>query len=152
MDGFTKAILRGAALPTGVAGLVAVGVAAFAGGVPAAVGAALGTAVVLAFFLAGQFVLASVLRNNPAMGMSVAMMLYLVKIGVLLVLLLLLQGSTAFDTKAFAFTILVCTLVWTAAEVWVLAKTQVLVVEPDNVPDGVRRFADENAAYEARKR
>jgi ATP synthase protein I len=101
------------------------------------------------FVLAGQFVLARVLRSNPAMGLSVAMVLYLLKIGVLLIMLLLLQGATAFDTKAFAFTILVCTLVWTAAEVWVLATSKVLVVEPDNVPPAVREYADEAKKYES---
>lgn len=145
MDDFNRSILRGAALPTLIAGLGAMVIAWFVGGMPAVVGAALGTAIVLGFFLAGQFVLASVLRNNPAMGTSVAMLLYLLKIGVLLVLLLLLQGVTAFDTRVFAFTILICTLVWTAAEAWVLAKSKVLVVTPDDVPEGVQQFAKDTS-------
>lgn len=145
MDTFTRAILRGAALPTLIAGLIAAGVGAAVGGSAAAIGALLGVAVVIVFFMAGQLVLASVLRTNPSMGMSVAMVLYLLKIGVLLALLLLLQGVTAFDTKAFAFTILVCTLVWTAAEVWVFGKSKVLVVEPDNVPEAVKEFAEMDA-------
>jgi ATP synthase protein I len=144
MDEFTRAIVRGAALPTAVAGVLATAVAGIVGGAPAAVGAGLGTTVVIVFFMAGQLVLASVLRSNPAMGMSVAMVLYLLKIGVLLALLLLLQGVTAFDTKAFAFTILVCTLVWTAAEVWVFSRSHVLVMDADPVPPAVQRYAQEN--------
>ena len=145
MDEFNQSILRGAALPTLIAGLGATIVAWFVGGVPAVVGAALGTTIVLGFFLAGQFVLASVLRNNPAMATSMAMLLYLLKIGFLLVLLLLLHGVTAFDTRVFAFTILVCTLVWTAAEAWVLAKSKVLLVTPDDVPAGVQEFAKDTS-------
>lgn len=151
MDGFTRAIVRGAALPTAAAGVLAAVVAGAVIGTAGAVGALLGALVVVVFFMAGQLVLASVLRSNPAMGMSVAMVLYLIKIGVLLALLLLLQGVTIFDTKAFAFTILVCTLVWTAAEVWVFAKSNVLVVEPDKVPEGVQRFADHAADMQSRR-
>jgi ATP synthase protein I len=149
MDGFTRAILRGAALPTAIAGVVAAVVAGVAQGWPGAIGAALGAVVVVVFFMAGQLVLAAVLRSNPAMGMSVAMALYLVKIGVLMALLLLLQGVTAFNTKSFAFTILVCTRVWTAAEVWVFARSKVLVVDPDTVPDAVAQYAAQNSDMEA---
>lgn len=138
MDQFTRTIVRTAALPTAVSGLVlTAGVWAFGGG-PAAVGALLGTVVVVVFFMIGQLVLGSVLRNNPQMGLMVAMTLYIIKIGVLLGLLLLLQGTTAFDTKTFALTILACTLVWTACEVVIFSRTKVLYVEPDNVPPAVR--------------
>lgn len=138
MSAFTRTIVRGAALPTLVVGLVATGIAWAVSGSAAAVGAILGTIVVVAFFMAGQLVLGWVLENNPQLGLTVAMTLYLVKIGVLLALLMLLQGTTAFDTKVFALTILVCTLVWTIAEVWIFSRSKVLVVDPDQVPDAVR--------------
>ncbi len=46
--------------------------------------------------------LGAVLQNNPQNAMMVAMALYLVKIGVLLVLLLVLQDATFFAPKVFA--------------------------------------------------
>ena len=110
MDDFTKMILRGAALPTAIAGAAAAIIAGATLGSPAAVGALLGTVVVVIFFTVGQLILAWVLKHNPMMGMSVAMLLYIVKIGVLLGLLLLLVDVTAFNTKAFAMTVLLCTL------------------------------------------
>jgi ATP synthase protein I len=141
MDRFTGMILRGAALPTAVAG-VAVGlIALLASGSSALIGALAGTAVVIVFFLIGQFVLASVLRTNPQMAMPVAMALYVAKIGVLLVLLLLLRDTTLFDTKVFALAVLVCTLVWTVAEVVILARSKVLYVDPADVPPAVREAA-----------
>jgi ATP synthase protein I len=59
---------------------------------------------------------------------------YLVKIGVLFGLVIVLQGTTAFNTKVFATTIVACTLAWTVVEVWVFARTKVLYVEPGQRP------------------
>jgi len=131
VDQFTKQIFQKAAIPTGAVGLVMALVFWIAAGAASGVGALLGVAIVLPFFLVGQVLLARVLRSNPQMAMTVAMAIYLVKIGVLAVLLFLLAGATAFDTKAFAATILTCTLVWTAAEVYIFATTKVLYVEPE---------------------
>jgi len=140
MDDFTRLIVRGAALPTAVAGLLVTAFCLIVIDTQAAIGALLATVVVVVFFMVGQLVLGHVLRTNPMMGMSVAMLLYIVKIGVLLGLLIVLQGSTAFNTKAFAATILITTLVWTSAEVWIFSRTKVLYVEPDSVPPAVREM------------
>ncbi|MCH9815589.1 MAG: hypothetical protein K0U64_03925 [Actinomycetia bacterium] len=143
MDNFTKMILRRAALPTAIVGLAIAVVVWLAMGTAAGIGALLGVAVVIPFFTVGQVVLARIMQNNPAMGMTVAMMLYLAKIGVLAILLVILADVSAFDTKVFAVNILVCTLIWTMAEVWTFANTKVLYVDPDNVPDTVQtRRAD----------
>jgi ATP synthase protein I len=91
----------------------------------------LGTVIVLVFFSVGQIVLGAVLKNNPQNAMLVAMALYLVKIGVLLVLLLVLQDATFFAPRVFAAVIVACTLAWTFVEVWVFSRTKVLYVEPE---------------------
>jgi ATP synthase protein I len=130
------AVLTGAAVPAAVVGLVAVVIGGIASGAGGAVGAALGAALVIVFFSVGQLVLGRVLRSNPQMAMTVALTLYLVKIGVLFMLLVLFQGTTAFDTKVFALTILACTLTWTVGEVWVFSRTKVLYVEPGSGPGG----------------
>ncbi len=142
MDQFTRTIVRGAALPTAVVGLLITAGAWLWGGTAGGIGALLGTVVVVVFFMIGQLVLGSVLKNNPQAGLMVAMTLYIIKIGVLLGLLLALQGTTAFNTKTFALTILACTLVWTACEVVIFSRTKVLYVEPDNVPPGVRESSE----------
>ncbi len=138
MDQFTSTIVRGAAVPTALVGLaMTAGIWAFMGSA-AGIGALLGTVIVVIFFMIGQLVLGAVLKHNPQMGLTVAMTLYIFKIGVLLGLLLLLQDTSAFNTKTFAMTILACTLVWTACEVVIFARTKVLYVEPDNVPPAVQ--------------
>ena len=89
------------------------------------------TVLVLVFFSVGQFVLGSVLKSNPQMAMTVALTIYLVKIGVLFVLIIAFADTTAFDTRVFAGTIVAGTLTWTVAEVWVFARTKVLYVDPE---------------------
>ena len=124
-------VLIRAGVVTAVAGVIVVIISALMSGGSAALGAIFGTALVIVFFSAGQFALGSVLRNNPQMALTMALTIYLVKIGVLLVILVLFADTTAFDTKTFALAILVCTLVWTVMEVWIFGTTKVLYVEPN---------------------
>ena len=134
MPSIDSLVLRRAGLVTllvGVVGTVIGGIVAGSEGVIAGV---LGTVIVLVFFSVGQVVLGSVLKNNPPNAMMVAMTLYLVKIGVLLVLLLVLQDATFFAPKVFAAVIVACTLAWTFMEVWIFSRTQVLYVDPAGSP------------------
>ena len=125
-------ILLRAGLGTVAAGVIVVIVAGVFSGSSAAVGAVLGTGLVVAFFSVGQFALGAVLRNNPQMALTMALTIYLVKIGILLVILVLFADTTAFNTKTFALAILICTLVWTVLEVWIFGTTKVLYVEPNS--------------------
>jgi ATP synthase protein I len=131
----SNSIVVKAAIPTVVIGVVAAVVASFLRGSSGLVGAILGSVIVVIFFAAGQLILEAVMKRNPTVAMSVAMLMYLVKIGILFILLLAFKNTKAFDTKVFAMTILVCTLVWTAAEVWAFGSAKVLYVEPGSGPD-----------------
>lgn len=125
-----RVILLRAGGATALVGVLGALVAWLQAGTAGLIGAALATAIVLAFFSVGQLIVGSVLRTNPQMAMTVALMTYLIKIGVLFVLIILLAGTTAFNTKAFAAVIVACTITWTVAEVWVFARTKVLYVDP----------------------
>ena len=74
-------VLRWAGLATLAAGVIAVLIGLAVSGLGGAVGAAIAVAIVVVFFSIGQLILGSVLRNNPQMAMTVALMTYLVKIG-----------------------------------------------------------------------
>lgn len=115
-------------LLVGVAGTV---IGAVVAGSPGLIAGVLGTVIVLAFFTVGQLVLGAVLKNKPQNAMLVAMTLYLVKIGILLVLLLVLQDATFFAPRVFAAVIVACTLAWTFMEVLIFSRTKVLYVEPE---------------------
>lgn len=124
-------VLRRAGLAAGLVGVLAIVIGLAARGVQGALGAVAATVLVLVFFSVGQVILGAVLRSNPQMAMTVAMMTYLIKIGVLFVFIILFAETTMFDTKVFAATVVACTIAWTIAEVWVFAVTKVLYVEPE---------------------
>ena len=132
MPSIDRQVLRVSIPVTVAVGIVAAVIGALVASDPgkALLGAAIGTVIVVAFFTVGQVVVGAVLRTAPQMAMSVALMVYLVKIGILFIFIILFQGTTAFDTKVFALTIVACTLAWTAAEVWIFARTKVLYVDP----------------------
>ena len=131
MPSIDRLVLRVSIPVTVAVGIVAAVIGALVAADPgkALLGAAIGTVIVVAFFTVGQVVVGAVLRTAPQMAMSVALMVYLVKIGVLFIFIILFQGTTAFDTKVFALTIVACTLAWTVAEVWIFARTKVLYVD-----------------------
>lgn len=130
MPSIDRVMLRNAGVATVLVGVVGTVIGAVVAGAPGLIAGVLGTVIVLVFFSIGQVVLGSVLKNRPENAMMVAMSLYLVKIGVLLVLLLVLQDATFFAPKVFAAVIVTCTLAWTFVEVWVFSRTKVLYVDP----------------------
>ena len=132
MPSIDRLVLRVSIPVTVAVGIVAAVIGALVAADPgkALLGAAIGTVIVVAFFTVGQVVVGAVLRTAPQMAMSVALMVYLVKIGILFIFIILFEGTTAFDTKVFALTIVACTLAWTVAEVWIFARTKVLYVDP----------------------
>ena len=128
-------VLRRAGLGTAVAGVIVVVISGIVAGSSGAVGAILGTILVIVFFSVGQFVLGAVLKSNPQMALTMALTLYLVKVGVLLLIIILFAETTLFNTKTFAAAILTGTLVWTVVEVWIFGTSKVLYVEPESSRD-----------------
>ena len=129
-----RLILR-AALPTFVVGALATITGFISSGTEGLIAGLFGTFLVVIFFAAGQLALDKVIRTNPALATSMALLLYLIKIVILFVLLLLFQDTEAFDTKVFAATIVSSTEVWMVAETWAIATAKVLYVEPGSGPD-----------------
>ncbi|MBU6213566.1 MAG: hypothetical protein KGP01_03890 [Actinomycetales bacterium] len=134
--------LRLLAAPTAAVGALAVTVAAVMRGGSAAVGAALGVAIVVGFFSVSHIVLGRVLAKSPELAMSAALALYLFKIIVLFVLLAVFRHATGFDGKTFGLTVLVCTVSWTMAEVLVHARRRVPYVTPAATQPGSDSNAD----------
>jgi ATP synthase protein I len=133
-DSIDKLVLTRAGGVTGVVGGISVIVGWLIAGTSGFIGAFIGAAIVVIFFTVGQFFLGRVLRTNPQMALTVALTIYLLKVGVLLILIILFAETTLFDTKVFAATIIACTLAWTIAEMWIFATTKVLYVEPESSP------------------
>jgi ATP synthase protein I len=124
-------ILRGAAIPTLAVGAGLVALFSVLDGWPGFVGAALGLAVVLAFFSISWYVISTASAKGPAVMMGAAFATYIVKIVLLGLLLISFRETTAFDFQAFAWTILVGVICWTGFQVLAFMRQRILYVDPE---------------------
>jgi ATP synthase protein I len=129
------AMLRGAAIPTAVVGLLAAAVAAVAAGGRGVVGALLATLVVVGFFSASLLVMRATARSGPGSVVAAAVVTYVTKVGLLGLFLLLVQDATWLSRDGFALTVIACGVVWLACEVRAFTRLR-LPVAPDATADG----------------
>ena len=122
--------LRQSAVPTVVAGLVAIGIGAAVSGFKGALGALLALAVVTAFFSVSHVVVGRVAKNNPSLLMGAALGTYVVKIIVLAVLVSSFRDTTLFNARVFGFAAIALVLVWSGMQVRTMATGKILYVEP----------------------
>ncbi|BAC70599.1 MULTISPECIES: hypothetical protein [Streptomyces] len=120
------------ALPTAAAGVVGVAVSAAVAGGKGALGAGFGTVLVLLFMCSGLVVLLRTARSLPHLFQMMGLLLYTTQILLLMILLTIFRGTSVFNPKCFALTLLAATLVWIAAQVRSHMKAKVLYVEPDS--------------------
>ena len=131
MHRYDVAILRGAAVPTLVTGLVLVAVSAALAGPKGAIGAGLGIAVVALFFTVGLVAIAWASKISPFAMMQAAIFSYLVKIVLLGVLISFISDTHAFSVRAFAVAVLLSTFVWIGSQIRTFSKLKMLYVEPE---------------------
>ncbi len=141
MQALDARLLRGAAVPTAVAGAIAVVLCSVLVGLKGFTGALIGSVIVLAFFSATIIVLSRVAQKQPQLLLGYAMLTYLGKILLLGVLMIAFKHTTLFHFRAFGFTMLGLTLVWLAAETRAVLKTKIFYADPDAVPDGLKPVA-----------
>ncbi|TQN32613.1 ATP synthase protein I [Haloactinospora alba] len=123
-------IIRGAAIPTAVAGTVATIVAAFTAGVAGVAGVVAGTALILGFFAVSAVVIAWTGERNPQLMLPVAFLVYTTKVGILAIALVLFKGTAVLNGTAFALTSLACVIVWLAGQAVANVRVKRPYVEP----------------------
>ncbi|MFE5852239.1 hypothetical protein ACFQ61_03295 [Streptomyces sp. NPDC056500] len=119
------------AVPTAAAGVVAVAVSAGIAGGKGAIGAAIGTLVVMLFMGMGLVVLQRTARSLPHLFQAMGLMLYTAQLLLLFIFMAAFKDTTAFNARAMAFTLLGTTLVWVAAQARAYMKAKILYVEPE---------------------
>lgn len=124
--------LRGAAIPTAVAGVVALALSTALVGTKGLIGALFATLLVLAFFSFGQVALDRLTRNNPQMMMAGGLLVYTTQILLVGIVLAVFKDTTLFDTKVFGFTLLGCALIWTGFQVRGAMKAKIYYVQTDS--------------------
>ncbi len=108
-------MLRGALVPSLVAGLLTLVGLVVLRGVDALAGAALGLAVSVLFFASGMFLLSRLVRSaSPHAFFAVAMAVYLGQVLALLLFIIAFRDRDWVDGFALGVTALVVTIVWQA--------------------------------------
>lgn len=123
--------LAQAAVPTAAAGAVAAVVSALVAGGEGAVGALVGTVVVILFMGIGLYVLQRTAKSLPHLFQAMGLMLYSAQILLLFVFVAAFRDTTLFHPKAFALTLAGTTLVWITAQTRAHMKSKILYVEPE---------------------
>ncbi|RNL84562.1 hypothetical protein [Halostreptopolyspora alba] len=122
---------RGAAIPTAIVGAIAMAVALALQGVPGLVGAAIGTALVIAFFAVSFVVVSWAGRHGPHLMFPAALASYVLKIVLLGVALALLRDVGGFDRVAFGATAIAGALVWVGAHMRAMATDRRPIIEDE---------------------
>ncbi|MEV7672666.1 hypothetical protein ACWDNT_10995 [Streptomyces sp. NPDC000963] len=125
-------ILLHTAVPTVAVGAIATVVSGVVAGGKGALGAVVGTLVVVLFMGIGQLVLQRTAKSFPHLFQAMGLMLYTAQLLVLFIFLALLKNTTLFDFKAFAFTLLAATIVWVAAQARAYMKAKIAYIDPAN--------------------
>ncbi|MEU0402253.1 hypothetical protein ABZ318_18835 [Streptomyces sp. NPDC006197] len=129
-------ILLHAAVPAAAVGAIATVVAGVVAGGKGAIGAVVGTLVVLLFMGIGLVVLQRTAKKFPQLFQAMGLMLYAAQLLLLFIFLALLKNTTLFDFKAFAFTLLATTVVWVAAQARAYMKAKITYIDPGNTGSG----------------
>lgn len=123
-------MLRGAFLPTVAVGPVAVVVAAIVGGGKAALGAALGFVIALAFFALGLVVMRKLdSAADPLRFLASALGVFMGQMIFLLVVIIALQDASWLDGTAFGITVLAVALVWQVFQVIAFVRSRRLAFD-----------------------
>ncbi|WLQ36306.1 hypothetical protein P8A18_24025 [Streptomyces castrisilvae] len=120
------------AVPTAVAGAVAVAISAGVAGGKGALGAVVGTVVVVLFMGIGLMVLQRTARSMPHLFQAMGLALYTAQLLLLFIFVAVFKNTSLFNPKAFAITLVATTLVWIGAQARAHMKAKILYVEPES--------------------
>ncbi|MEV0147267.1 MULTISPECIES: hypothetical protein [unclassified Nonomuraea] len=124
-------VLKTAAIPTLGAGAIVAVVALVVAGGKGMFGAVVGTLLVGVFFSVSVVAVSYAAKVSPQIMAIAAMVSYLVKVVAVMAMLSAFGDTDAWNPKAFAWSVVVCTIVWTAFEVRAFMKTKMLYVDPE---------------------
>jgi len=123
-------ILRGAAVIAAPVGVVATVVSALVAGEKGLIGALVALVVVAVFFGGGFAALMRITQGRPQVTMMAGMLVYAVQMLLIALFVIVFRGSTLFNGRAFALTLLATALSWVAGQVRHSLTSRMLYVDP----------------------
>ncbi|GGR67180.1 ATP synthase protein I [Streptomyces aureoverticillatus] len=126
------------AVPTAAVGAIIAVVSGVVSGGKGALGAVVGTVVVVAFMGLGVYVLQRTAKSLPQLFQAMGMMLYVAQLLLLLLFMGLFKDTTLFNPKVFALALAVTTVVWMASQARAHMKAKIFYVDPEPEPSSAR--------------
>ena len=123
-------LFRASVWPTAAAGALVAAGAAVLRGRDGLLGALLGAGLVILSFGLGLYVARRTAQLHPLATMTAAMSSYLFKITALLLVLVVVRRTEVVDRASVGAAVLVCVLVWLAAEIRAFLGLKLLYVDP----------------------
>jgi ATP synthase protein I len=123
-------ILRGAAIIAAPVGVVATVVSALTAGGKGLIGALVAVAVVAVFFGLGFAALMRITQDKPQVTMMAGMLVYTVQMLLIGVFIIVFSGTSLFNSRAFALSLLVTALAWVGGQVRHSLTSKMLYVDP----------------------
>jgi ATP synthase protein I len=123
-------ILRGAAVVAAPVGVVATVASAMVAGGKGLIGALVALAVVTVFFGLGFAALMRLTQDKPQVTMMAGMLVYTVQMLLIGVFIIVFNGTSLFNSRAFALTLLVTALAWVGGQVRQSLTSKMLYVDP----------------------
>jgi ATP synthase protein I len=123
-------IVRRSVVTTAAIGAIMAVISLAIAGSKGLIGAALGIALVAVFFAISVFAVGRAARKSPQAMMITAMTTYIVKILLLMFFVARFSGTTAFNSRCFGLTALICILAWSASQVYWSLRLKMPYVEP----------------------
>jgi ATP synthase protein I len=137
-------ILIRSAVATAIVGTILIAVGAVTDGGKGVLGAVFGVILVAAFFTMSVVLVSLAGRRwGPSAMTGAALVTFLAKIVILLVLIAALRGTTLFNTRSFGITAIVCILVWTGTQAVTVMRSRIPYVVPAATPDAQPKSATE---------
>jgi ATP synthase protein I len=124
-------IVRRSVVTTAAAGVVMAVISLAVGGGKGLLGSVLGIALVAVFFAISVVAVGRAAKVSPQAMMITALTTYIAKIAVLLFFVVRFSSSTAFNTRLFGLTAIVCILAWSTSQVTWSLRLKIPYVEPD---------------------
>ncbi|WP_089098759.1 hypothetical protein [Streptomyces hyaluromycini] len=124
-------ILAQVAVPTAAVGVLAAVVSGVVAGGKGAIGAIVGTVIVILFMGIGLYVLQRTAKSMPQLFQMMGLMLYAAQLLLLFIFMAVFKNTTLFNPRAFAITLVAATLTWIAAQTRAHMKAKILYVEPE---------------------
>lgn len=126
-------VVRWSLALTSVVAAVAVVLCAVLGGAKGIYGSLIGVGVVTAFFGISIVAVGRAAKISASAMMVAALGSYIFKVIAFMIVLSLLQHSTAFNGRMLGFTALACILTYCAAQVVTMMRTKMLYVTPEEM-------------------